>query len=418
MIGLAIVGAGPYGLSLAAHLRAVGISFRIYGRAMDSWACGMPPGMRLKSHAWSSNLSAPGEGFTLRDHCRERGLVYDDALMAVSRELYIDYGRTFQQRLVPDVVDKVLLRLEQVAGGFRLTFDDGEVVEARRVVAASGVRPFAYTPGLLAAAPADRVSHSADHGPLNAFAGRRVAVVGGGASAIELAVLLRESGAAPSLVARARALTFAPPPTSLRRSPIKQALRPNSGLGVGWYLWLCANAPEAIAAIPGPLRRHLVRRTLGPLGGPGLRERLGDAPIHLGRGLAAVETDSDGIRIGLRVSGHEKPAVIEADHVIAATGYRPDLSRLAFLPSELRGRIRTSGGAPMLTVNYESSVPGLYFIGPVAANSLGPVARFVYGAEHAATTVARRFARERVRRRVTSATPLGAPAAGLQSRVR
>lgn len=415
MIGLAIIGAGPYGLSLAAHLRSAGVSFRIYGRAMDAWASAMPHGMRLKSHAWSSNLSAPGEGFTLADYCHERGLAYDDALLPVSRELYVDYGRTFQQRFASELADKTLLRLEPVSGGFRLTFDDGEVVEARKVVAAIGISAFAHTPPLLAVLPASAVSHSADHGPLDGFAGRRVAVIGGGASAIELTALLRERGASPTLVARTRSLAFASPPASRLRSLFKRALRPNSGLGVGWYLRLCANAPEAFAALPGPLRRHLVRHTLGPLGGPGLRARLGDAPIHLGHRLDTVATEKDRIRISLR--GGRTP-VIEAEHIIAATGYRVDLGRLSFLPAELRARIRSVGGAPILSAAYQSSVAGLYFIGPIAANSVGPVARFVYGAEHAAAALARRFASERVRRSASASAALGAPAPSLQSRAR
>lgn len=416
MIGLAIIGAGPYGLSLAAHLRAAGVSFRIYGRAMESWEAFMPPGMQLKSHPWSSNLSAPGEGYTLQDYCREQGVAYDHALLMVSRDLFIGYGRAFQQRYAADLADKTLQRLEPVAGGFRLTFADGDVSEARRVVVATGIRPFAYTPPVLAALPEGRVSHSADYGPLDAMVGRRVAVVGGGASAIDLTVLLREAGAEPTLVARTKALAFLPPASPLPRSALKAALKPNSGLGTGWYLWLCANAPQVMHALPGPLRRHLVRHTLGPLAGPGLRERLAGTPTYLGRDLAAVESGKDRIRISF--AGTSAPPPIEVEHVIAATGYRTDLGRLDFLPPKLRVDIRTAGGAPLLNAAYESSVPGLHFIGAAAAPSHGPVARFVYGVEHAAQTLTRRFAHQRRNRPSSAPAPIAAPAAGLQSRAR
>jgi cation diffusion facilitator CzcD-associated flavoprotein CzcO len=57
MIETAIIGAGPYGLSIAAHFRSRGISFRVFGRPMDSWLRHMPKGMHLKSDGFASNLS-------------------------------------------------------------------------------------------------------------------------------------------------------------------------------------------------------------------------------------------------------------------------------------------------------------------------------------------------------------------------
>ena len=55
----AIIGAGPYGLSLAAHLAAAGADFRIFGKPLTSWRDHMPKGMMLKSDGFASNLSAP-----------------------------------------------------------------------------------------------------------------------------------------------------------------------------------------------------------------------------------------------------------------------------------------------------------------------------------------------------------------------
>ena len=59
MIETAIVGAGPYGLSIAAHFRSRGIPFRIFGRPMDSWLAHMPKGMMLKSDGFASNIYDP-----------------------------------------------------------------------------------------------------------------------------------------------------------------------------------------------------------------------------------------------------------------------------------------------------------------------------------------------------------------------
>ena len=77
--------------------------------------------------------------------------------------------------------------------------------------------------------------------------------------------------------------------------------------------------------------------------------------------------------------------------MIAATGYRTDLRRLQFLPETLRSRLQTLAGSPVVGRDYQSSVPGLYFIGPAVAPTMGPVMRFVFGTWHAAPVVARKL---------------------------
>jgi hypothetical protein len=75
---------------------------------------------------------------------------------------------------------------------------------------------------------------------------------------------------------------------------------------------------------------------------------------------------------------------IVADHVIAATGYKVDMESLAFLNSDIRSKVKCISGMPVLSSSFESSVPGLYFVGLAAANSFGPVMRFAFGAGFAA----------------------------------
>jgi hypothetical protein len=85
---------------------------------------------------------------------------------------------------------------------------------------------------------------------------------------------------------------------------------------------------------------------------------------------------------------------VTADHVIAATGYRTDLARLPFLGDHLRSRLRTvtGSGSPAVGGDYQSAVPGLYFIGPAVAPTMGPVMRFVFGTRHASAAVSRQLA--------------------------
>ena len=271
-IDVAIIGAGPYGLSISAYMRASGVEFRTFGEPMKSWKMNMPPGMLLKSHPWSSSLYDPASSFTLEKFCAERAIPYHDLLMPLPLETYIAYGEAFQKRLVPGVESKSLVALEPITSGFRATFDDGEVVIARHIVLAIGVHPFKYVPRILNQLPAEFWSHSGDYGPLDTFGGREVIVLGSGASAIDVAALAHEKGASVRLVARASELRFAHASRgqqsflSQLASSLRRLAYPNSGIGDTWLQKACADAPWLIHALPERYRLHLVRTTLGPLG--------------------------------------------------------------------------------------------------------------------------------------------------------
>jgi hypothetical protein len=397
MIDLVIIGAGPYGLSLAAYLRAAGLEFRIFGRTMESWKVGMPPGMLLKSYPWSSSLYDPASTFTLRQFCAERDIPYDDSLMPLPLETFVEYGDAFQARLVPHLEQKMVARLEPNHPGFRAIFDDGEVVTTNQIVIAVGVHPFKYVPPILDHLPPEALSHSGDYGTLHAFRGKEVIVLGSGASAIDSAVLLHEAGASVSLVGRSAELRFAVPPRQhralLRRLayPLWRLAYPDSGIGAGWLLKACADAPWLIHALPERWRLHIVRTTLGPLGGSSMKTRLlGKLPVLSGRKLTSAETFGDKVRVHFTTSDGAQET-LQADHIVAATGYKIDLNRLTFLDPRILARIRTVQNAPVLSTNYESSVRGLYFIGGASANSFGPVARFAFGAIHPSRRLTRHF---------------------------
>lgn len=386
-VDVAVIGAGPYGVSLAAHLRSRNVDFRIFGVPMASWKENMPEGMLLKSYPWASNLSDDSSQFTVKQFCAERGILYHGSLLPLPRETFIAYGEAFQERFAPNVERKLLVSLEAVAAGFHARFDDGEVVHARRVVLAIGLSAFRYMPSVANFLPAELVSHSAHYGPLDALDGKEVAVVGSGSSATDLSALLHERGASVSLVARARDLNFSGTPRP--RSLIQRAIAPTSGIGNGWAMSVCAGAPWLVHLLPTELRIRLASaQALGPLGGSFMRDRVvGKIPVWLGRVLDEIEVS--GGKVDLRLTSADgTKEVLRADHVIFATGYRTDLNRLHFLGPELVTRLNMTGTAPRLSSHYESSIPGLHFIGPAAANSFGPVCRFVFGTYHPARHLA------------------------------
>jgi thioredoxin reductase len=385
----AIIGAGPYGLSIAAHFRRHGIPFRIFGRPMDSWLAHMPKGMMLKSDGFASDIYDPERSFTLRRFCAERGIEYSDTGIPVGLDTFAAYGLAFRERMVPELEDRLVVGLDHLPSGFRLRLEDGEKIIARRVVLAVGITHFCYVPTELSNLPSEFLSHSFHHHDLAPYKGRKVIVIGGGASALDLAGLLRDAEAEVQLVARQPSLKFHSGPAPGRRSWWKRIRHPQSGLGPGLRSRFFADAAAAFHYLPEHLRLHFVRTTLGPSGGWFIREKvMGRVPILLGHRPERAEIKNGRVHLHLR-RADGTPDEVVTEHVIAATGYRVDLKRVSFLSEEIRSKIKAVNGAPVLSAAFESSVPGLYFAGVAAANSFGPVMRFAFGAGFAARTLTR-----------------------------
>lgn len=391
-VEVAIVGAGPYGLSIAAHLGARRIPYRIFGRAMSVWAERMPEGMHLKSDGFASSLYDPKGEYTLKAYCRSEGLPYADVNLPVPLDTFVNYGNAFQRRYVPSLEETEVVALRRSGQGFELELATGEKLMARHVVVAVGISYFAYTPPEFAKLNSPFVSHSSDHHKLGGFRGRRVAVLGGGSSATDIAALLHEAGAIVHLIARAPAIRFHDRP--LARRPLKERiLNPRTGIGPGLRHLFYASAPHLFRRMPESFRLRKVREALGPATGWFMKERvLGKLPMHCGvQDLRAIP-QPDGLQLTW-AEADGNPMTLSVDHLIAATGYRVDVSRLAFLSQDLRCSLRTTGGAPLLSQAFESSVAGLYFVGVSAANTFGPVMRFAVGAKFTASRVTRALAK-------------------------
>jgi hypothetical protein len=381
-VDVAIIGAGPYGLSLAAHLSRTRRSFRIFGEPMQFWSRHMPSGMRLKSEGFASDLYDPDYKFTLERYCAEKGIPYEPIGLPVPLETFIAYGCEFQRRHVPQLEKVAVERLAEGPGGFELTTTAGESVRSRRVVVATGILSFAWLPPLLRELPPTLVSHSSQHADLQPISGRRLAVLGGGASAVDIVALLKEAGADVALIARTETLKFHDPPRE-PRPLMERVLEPRSGLGTGWRSRLSCDMPLVFHALPQYLRLRAVARHLGPAPCWFTRDAIvGRVPLHLGAKLERAEAAGSGIRITFSQQGRQR--TIEADHLIAGTGYKVELSRLTFIDPSLRSRIRIVDGAPVVGRRFDSSMPGLYFVGIAAANSFGPLLRFAFGANYAA----------------------------------
>ena len=378
-----IVGAGPYGLSLGAHLRAAGVDFRIIGRPMEFWLNHMPKGMHLKSEGFASSLFDPGSSFTLGHYCREHNLPYGDLGMPVPLERFSNYGLEFQKRYVPDVIPQKVAQVERSSDGFRVTLDNGDVIGARRVVVAVGLTYYEYMPDELAALPREAVSHSSRHGNLEKFKGREVAVVGAGASALDIAAILHEVGASVQLIARVPKLKYHDPPENTEPTWFDQIRNPVTGIGPGWKLWMCANLPLVFRLMPESFRIQKVKQVLGPAPCWFIRDQVeGKVKFHLGRTIQGASYQNGRVKLELR--GGSGTETVEADHVIASTGYKYDVRKLTFIDPQILGQLDLVGTSPKLSSHFESTVQNLYFVGVIAANTFGPLLRFAVGAGYAA----------------------------------
>jgi thioredoxin reductase len=387
---VAIVGAGPYGLSLASHLLARGVGVRIFGHPMQTWRESMPIGMKLKSEGFASNLSDPKRELTLEAYCTKNNIAYANTGLPVKVDTFVSYGEAFQKRFIPDLERKMIVSVDAAQHGFELRLDSEEVVAARRVVVASGIRSFDRIPMELRSLPRELLTHSVAYGDAQHLSGQDVIVIGAGASAMDVAALLRTRGANVKVMTRRQSIHFQSPLGE--RSVYEKVTAPMTPLGPGWKSVFCVWAPMVFHAMPEAFRVDVVRRYLGP--GPAwfVREQVeGHIPYVTGATVVEASATAGRARLLIRQAEGQTREVF-ADHVVAATGYRVDLDRLTFLGEQIRSSVRRVSGAPVLSRNFESSVPGLYFVGTASANSFGPMMRFAYGAAYTSRRLSRYLA--------------------------
>ncbi|MFT8711102.1 NAD(P)-binding domain-containing protein [Komagataeibacter rhaeticus] len=394
---IAIIGAGPYGLSLAAHLREKGVDFRIFGRPMAFWRDHVPDELRLKAEGFAMNLFDPKQRFTLRQFCAERGYPYAHTGVPIPAHVFREYGEAFQKAHVPRIQTDRVTGLSRTADGFALELENGGRVTARRVVMAIGIGDFAHVPPAMHSLPPERVSHTFDETTFTRFAGRRVAVIGAGSSAVDTACFLHEVGAETFICTRRPRIWINHPPRTL--PPLKLLLtrirKPLSGLGTGWRSRMACDLPDVFHMLPSRLRLRITRGHLGPAAGwvtgQVVREKV---PIRLNLELQRASMRQQAIHLEFLETSTGKTREMDVDHVFLGTGVQVDVTRIPFVDPALAHAIQTEGSMPVLSRHFESSVPGLYFIGPLAAGSFGPLLRFAYGARFAARRLSARLRRQ------------------------
>jgi cation diffusion facilitator CzcD-associated flavoprotein CzcO len=375
---VAVLGAGPYGLSVTAHLRRAGVECRVFGDPMSFWR-GMPTGMLLRSN-WTATCIAEYEGpLSIDTFIAQTGARFG---RPVPLDRFIEYGMWVQGQVAADVDTRSVGCIERDDAGFRITLADGQQTSARRVVVAAGIGPFPHRPSVGEGLPPELVSHTADHRDLARFAGSSVLVVGGGQSALESAALLKEGGAEAEVIVREDHIHWLHGGKYHRMlgraTPLVYAPTDVGPMGLSRLVAV----PDLFRRMPRRVQDPLAGRSIRPAGAAWLAPRLREVPVNLGCRVESVRSSGD--RVITELSDGSTRTV---DHVLFGTGYRVDVARYDFLSPGIIDAVQRVHGYPVLSRGLESSLPGLHFVGAPAARSFGPIMRFVSGGWYAARSV-------------------------------
>jgi hypothetical protein len=386
-LDVAVVGAGPFGLSVAAHLP--GRRVRVFGEPMQTWRTRMPPAMRLRSDWKETSMSAAAGDGSIDAWVAAVG---ERRTEPIPLQMFLRYADWFRRTFVPDCRPVDVVGLERAGATFRVTAADGSQADAARVVIAPGVTPFPHAPEPFAGAMGDGVTFAIEHQDYAAYAGRRVAVVGGGQGGLEAAALAAGAGADVELLVRSRVRWFTDHEPERPRGPARRRAYRLAYPVVGYGpppLNRLALHPDAFAMVPRRLRRPVARRILRAGGSPWVREQIeGRVRVTEGVAVERVSRAADRIVLGLG-DGSSR----EVDGVVVSAGFRFALERLAFMAPDVRRRVAVDPeGFPVLDRGFRSSERDLLFVGYPAERRFGPIARFVSGSRFTARRAAEALA--------------------------
>lgn len=369
-VPLLVIGAGPYGLSTAAHAKRRGIEPLVVGEPMGFWRRHMPERMLLRSGTdW--HLDADGID-TFEAFLAQSGI--DPAkVRPLPLQTFLEYADWFcaQTRIQPRQTP--ISRVEKLDRQFMIVFEDGHQLTADAVVAAPGIARFPAIPEWVPVMLSERSwSHTSALIRFDHLRDARVLIVGGRQSAFEWAALLAEAGAAAIYVVH----RHAPPSFETSDWAFVDEFVANTIRIPGWFRRLPSAERQAISQrfwAEGRLKLE-----------PWLTPRLPERVVHRRPGTTVATCDElPSCEIDVQLSNGERLVV---DHVLLATGYQPNLANIDYL-QPLLGRIDTADGFPALDEYFQTSVPGLFMSGFVATRDFGPFFGFVRGCPAAATLI-------------------------------
>ncbi|MHB8697712.1 MAG: NAD(P)-binding domain-containing protein [Sulfuricaulis sp.] len=351
-LDLAIIGAGPTGMSVAAHAKTYGLDYVILGEPWAFWHRHMIP-LPLRSPAATTNIDTPRRGCQFLDFAR---LMKLPEAKRIAFHEFIAYATWFaaQHELRPIQLAVQTVHRDDDCWLIRT---QGGVVRARHVVVAVGLNGMQRMPEEAARHPRLYTTVS-EIKCFEELRGKRVAIVGAGQSAAEAALALAAAGAQTQLVVRGERVVF----RSLH-SP-----------GAFLFKFLFKRTDRFISWLPARLQTILLRFLTKGTIEPTLRDELDRAGVQIHTRSRIVPAVRGGENFLEMRSPGGKP--VPVDYAVLGTGYTFDVRRIPFLSDV---SVKHVDGIPRLNRYAESSAPRLYFCGIATLRLIGPQAQFIFG---------------------------------------
>jgi cation diffusion facilitator CzcD-associated flavoprotein CzcO len=388
---VAILGAGPYGISAAAHLGQIkGLDVRLLGEPMSFWERHMPERMLLRSPWAASSIADPDKRLCLDAYRSTFGLDRLRDSEPLPAADFIRYGHWVLEQLHLRAEGKVR-RVEAASDGYKLTLEQGDTLMARRVVVAGGIQPFVYRPEMFRGLPDSLVTHTSEQRDFKNFRNKEVLIIGAGQSALEAAGFMRAAGAQVDVLIRNPDVRWLGKKRQwLHAKPVRWMFYGKGDIGPAGVS-LFVQHPNLFRRLPRRIQDWWGPRAIRPAVFDNLMAST-DVRIHGGRFPVNAQLDGERLRVQLNDGTYRA-----VDHVVLGTGYRVDVSRYPFLSPALIERIDRVNGYPVLDAGFETSSTGLHFVGAPAAYSFGPLMRFVAGTEFCGLALQRRVGQARQR---------------------
>jgi len=350
-----IIGAGPFGLSLGAYCEDAGLDYMIVGKSMELWRDHMPQGMNLRSaHDW--HLDANNRA-TFEAYLAELGLEAKKTL-PISRDFYLGYVNWFQNKKRLQPITQYVTQLEKSNELFISKLDNGDVIQSRHVVIALGFQYFAYIPQTLSEMiPTSSSSHTCQLVNFANLKDKRCLIIGGRQSAFEWAALIKDAGASQIHLSHRH---DNPPPLEADWSWVPNVV----GKMVEdetWYPNLSVDEKQHYNQQLWHEGRLKIEPWLAPhLAHPSIR-------TWANTEVTQCQQQEDG-SLNIQLSNGQ---TLNIDHVIYATGYKPNVFKIPFLQnSSLVKSLKLINNQPVLDTRFQTNVDGLYI------TSLGATMQF------------------------------------------
>jgi FAD-dependent urate hydroxylase len=361
---LLIIGAGPFGLAMAAYAKSLNIEHLILGKPMDFWKSNMPKGLILRSacdwHLDPLNID------TIENYLQSQNLTPAD-VEPLSRDFYLGYTKWFQEQKEIEVLPSFVQRLDHANGTnnlFKATVDNGEGITASNVLLALGFRYFKNIPTEIAEiVPSRRFSHTCDLVDFERLRGKRCLIIGGRQSAYEWAALLCENGATAIHVSHRHETPAFEPSDWPWVNPMVDAMVENPG----WFRNLPPKEKEEVSKrfwAEGRLKLE-----------PWLWPRIDNDTVKIwpkSRVVGCNALPTGELEVSLNTG---KTPIVH--HIILATGYKVSMEKVPLLADgTILAKLKTKDGYPVLDEHFQSSIPGLFITSMPASLDFGPFFAF------------------------------------------